>query len=74
VVLTQAATVLLEDKVVVTDRPVRIEMGPNTLTGVGMRMDSQSRQLQVDSRVRGHIAPRDGAPGAPPGHPPGDGR
>ena len=74
VVLTQAATVLLEEKVVLTDQPVEIEMGPNRLTGIGMRMDSQSRQLQVDSRVRGHIAPRDGAPGAPPGQPAGNGR
>jgi lipopolysaccharide export system protein LptC len=46
----------------VTDQPVDIRMGPNTLSGVGMRLDSQTRQLQVDSRVRGHIAPRDGAP------------
>ena len=66
VALTQAATVLLEEKVVLTDQPVDIEMGPNTLSGVGMRLDSQTRQLQVDSRVRGHIAPRDGTP---TGHP-----
>ena len=59
--LTQAATVLLDEKVVLTDQPVRIEMGPNTLTGIGMRLDSQTRQLQVDSRVRGHLAPREGA-------------
>ena len=62
VVLTEAATVLLEDKVVVTDRPVDIKMGLDTLKGVGMRLDSQTRQLQVDSRVRGHIAPRGGDP------------
>lgn len=62
VALTQAATVLLDEKVVFTDQPVRIEMGPNILTGIGMRLDSQTRQLQVDSRVRGHLAPRDGAP------------
>ena len=62
VVLTQAATVLLEEKVVVTDQPVHIQMGPNTLEGVGMRLDSQTRQLQVDSQVRGHIAPREGDP------------
>ncbi len=62
VALTEQATVLLEEKVVLTDQPVDIRMGPNRLTGVGMQLDSQSRQLQVDSRVRGHIAPRDDNP------------
>lgn len=62
IVLTDAATVLVQEKVVLTDRPVDIRMGPNTLAGVGMRLDSKTRQLQVDSRVKGHIAPRDGAP------------
>ena len=74
VVLTQAATILLDEKVIVTDQPVEIDMGPNRLTGVGMRMDSQTRRLQVDSRVKGFIAPRDGAPGAAPGQPAGSGR
>jgi lipopolysaccharide export system protein LptC len=60
--LTQQATVLLEEKVVITDQPVDIRMGPNRLAGVGMRLDSQSRQLQVDSRVKGYIAPREGSP------------
>jgi lipopolysaccharide export system protein LptC len=63
VVLTEAATVLIEEKVVLTDQPVAITMGPNRLNGVGMRLDSQSRQLQVDSQVRGHIAPPDASPG-----------
>lgn len=65
-VLTEQATVLLEEKVVLTDQPVDIRMGPNRLTGVGMRLDSQSRQLQVDSRVKGHIAPREGIPNGNP--------
>jgi lipopolysaccharide export system protein LptC len=60
VALTQAATVLLEEKVVLTNQPVNIRMGPNTLAGVGMRLDSRTRQLQVDSQVKGHIAPREG--------------
>jgi lipopolysaccharide export system protein LptC len=60
VVLTEAATVLLEEKVVVTDQPVDIRMGPNTLTGIGMRLDSETRQLQLDSQVRGQIAPAAG--------------
>lgn len=62
VVLTEEATVLLEEKLVLTDQPVDIRMGSNTLSGVGMRMDSQSRQLQVNSQVRGHVAPRDANP------------
>jgi lipopolysaccharide export system protein LptC len=70
VVLTDAATVLLQEKVVLTDRPVDIQMGPNTLAGIGMRLDSQSRQLQVDSRVKGYIAPRDGNPAGKPVQPP----
>jgi lipopolysaccharide export system protein LptC len=66
VVLTEAATVLLEEKVVLTDQPVDIRMGANTLTGVGMRLDSETRQLQVDSSVRGRIAPADGSPAGEP--------
>jgi lipopolysaccharide export system protein LptC len=69
-VLTEQATVLLEEKVVQTDQPVDIHMGPNRLTGVGMRLDSQSRQLQVDSQVRGHIAPREGNPNGDPAQSP----
>ena len=66
VVLTEAATVLLEEKVVVTDQPVDIRMGPNTLAGTGMRLDSETRQLQVDSRVKGRIEPAErNAAGSP---------
>lgn len=54
---TDQATVLLDDKIVQTDRPVEIDLGPNRLDGVGMRLDGQTRQLQVDSRVRGTLAP-----------------
>lgn len=54
---TDQATVLLDDKIVRTDRPVEIDLGPNRLDGVGMRLDGQTRQLQVDSRVRGTLAP-----------------
>lgn len=73
-VLTEQATVLLEEKVVLTDQPVDIRMGPNTLAGVGMRLDSQSRQLQVDSRVKGHIAPREGPPNGNPAKSPENSR
>jgi len=66
VVLTEQATVLLEEKVVLTDQPVDIRMGLDRLAGVGMRLDSQLRQLQVDSRVKGHIAPREGTPNGNP--------
>ncbi len=58
---TDQATVLLDEKIIETDRPVEIELGPNRLNGTGMRLDSQSRQLRVDSRVRGTLAPETGA-------------
>lgn len=69
-VLTEQATVLLEEKIVLTDQPVDIHMGPNRLAGVGMRLDSESRQLQVDSQVRGQIAPREGIPNGNPAQSP----
>ncbi|NLD56172.1 MAG: LPS export ABC transporter periplasmic protein LptC [Burkholderiaceae bacterium] len=72
IVLTSAATVLFEEKVVWSDAPVRIEMGGDVLTGIGMRLDSQTRQLQVDSRVRGLIAPRERTEGS--GQPPASSR
>jgi len=74
VAITEQATVLLDEKVVLTDRPVDIQMGPNRLTGVGMQLDSQSRQLQVDSQVRGQIAPRDGNPNGNPAQSPENSR
>ena len=54
---TDQATVFIDDKVIQTDRPVEIDLGPNRLTGTGMRLDGETRQLQVDSRVRGTLAP-----------------
>ena len=54
---TTEATVYIDDKVVVTDQAVQIDLGPNHLDGVGMRLDGQTRELQVDSRVRGTLAP-----------------
>ncbi len=71
-VLTSTATVLFDEKVVWSDAPVRIEMGGDVLTGIGMRLDSQTRQLQVDSRVRGLIAPRERTEGS--GQPPASSR
>lgn len=59
---TDEARVYLEEKVIQTDRPVEIELGPHRLEGVGMRLDGQTRQLQVDSRVRGALAPDAGRP------------
>ncbi|MET0506769.1 MAG: LPS export ABC transporter periplasmic protein LptC [Burkholderiaceae bacterium] len=58
---TDQATVLFDEKIIETDRPVEIELGPNRLNGTGMRLDGQSRQLRVDSRVRGTLAPETGA-------------
>ncbi len=54
---TDAATVLIDDKIVQTDRPVQIELGPHKLDGTGMMLDGQTRQLRVDSLVRGVLAP-----------------
>lgn len=54
---TDQALVHLDDKIVETGRPVEIDLGPNRLDGVGMRLDGQTRQLQLDSRVRGTLAP-----------------
>jgi lipopolysaccharide export system protein LptC len=59
---TDQATVLLDEKIIETDRPVEIELGPNRLNGTGMRLDGQTRQLRVDSRVRGMLAPETTAP------------
>ncbi|MGE0797735.1 MAG: LPS export ABC transporter periplasmic protein LptC [Lautropia sp.] len=67
VAVTDAATVLIPQKIIVTDQPVDIRMGDNRLTGIGMQLDSDRRQLQVDSRVRGEIAP--GPREAPPPSP-----
>lgn len=55
---TTRATVLLDEKVIVTDQPVDIELGSSRLKGTGMRLDSQSRRLDVDANVRGQLAPR----------------
>ncbi len=58
---TDRATVLLEERVVTTDRPVEIEIGPDRLAGTGMRLESESRRLEIDAAVRGTIAPRPAA-------------
>ena len=54
---TDQAMVYLDDNIIQTDRPVEIDLGPNRLDGVGMRLEGKTRQLQVDSRVRGTLAP-----------------
>jgi lipopolysaccharide export system protein LptC len=59
---TDAATVLIDDRIIQTDRPVEIELGANRLDGTGMTLDGQTRQLRVDSLVRGTLAPGSGAP------------
>lgn len=59
---TDAATVLINDRIIQTDRPVEIELGLNRLDGTGMTLDGQTRQLRVDSLVRGTLAPGTGAP------------
>ena len=59
---TDQATVYINEKVIQTARPVQIDLGPNRLDGTGMRLDGQTRELRVDSRVRGTLAPDVGRP------------
>ncbi len=40
-----------------TTYPVEIRRGTTSLTGVGMEFDNSSRQLRLDSRVRGYWQP-----------------
>lgn len=63
VVTTSAATVLINDQIVLTDQPVNIAHGANRLAGTGMQLNSQTRQLTLDSRVNGLIAPDTPVPG-----------
>lgn len=50
---TDHATVQIPEKIVRTDARVEMTMGDDRLEGVGMQLDSDGRQLQLDSRVRG---------------------
>jgi lipopolysaccharide export system protein LptC len=49
---TDYALVLADQDIVRTDRPVRIMQGANLLSGVGMELNNEARQLRLDSNVR----------------------
>lgn len=55
---TTRATVLLDERIVTSGEPVEIEIGADRLSGTGMRLESESRRLEVESAVRATIAPR----------------
>lgn len=50
---TDYAIVYPDRDVVATDREVTVIQGGSRLTGVGMELDNRTRELRVDSRVRG---------------------
>lgn len=52
---TQAVTVDLVSKIIRTDQPVEMMAGDNRLSGVGLEIREQSRQLDFQSRVQGHF-------------------
>lgn len=52
-VRTDHLVIFSDTEIARTDRPVTIERGTSTLTGVGMEFDNSARSLTVDSRVRG---------------------
>jgi LPS export ABC transporter protein LptC len=56
-VRTDHVIIYSDTEIAKTDRPVTIERGGSTLTGVGMEFDNSARSLTVDSRVRGTWQP-----------------
>jgi lipopolysaccharide export system protein LptC len=50
---TDHVVIYSDTEIAKTDRPVTIERGGSTLTGVGMQFDNPARSLTVDSQVRG---------------------
>lgn len=52
---TQAVTVDLVGRVIRTDEPVEVTSGDNRLSGVGLEIREQSRQLDFRNRVQGHF-------------------
>jgi lipopolysaccharide export system protein LptC len=50
---TDHLLLLTEEDIARTDRPVRIEYGRSSLTGVGMEFNNATRVLTVRSKVRG---------------------
>lgn len=56
-VTTPHATVHLDEQVVTTDAPVRVESGADTMTGMGMRFDAVDRTIDLQSDVHTVIYP-----------------
>jgi len=56
-VRTDHVIIYSDTEIARTDRPVTIERGDSTLTGVGMEFDNSARSLTVESRVRGTWQP-----------------
>jgi len=50
---------MIDDDVVVTDKPVEIALGSSILTGTGMYINNATREFRLSSKVRGtYLAPR----------------
>ena len=54
---TDFAIVLPDRDLVQTDRPVQIRLGEHRLDGVGMELNTATRQLRLDSRVSAVLQP-----------------
>lgn len=50
---TDQVTLLPEEDIARTDRPVRVLLGASSLTGTGMEFDNAARTLKVRSKVHG---------------------
>jgi lipopolysaccharide export system protein LptC len=68
---TEYAIVYPERDLIRTDREVTVIQGGSRLTGVGMELDNRSRELRVDSRVRGVWQAPERAPATAAGAPRG---
>lgn len=49
---TEALTVFPESDRMETDRPVRVELGQSVMTGVGMKANNATRQIDVSQRLQ----------------------
>ena len=55
---TQALTVFTEEDQMKTDQPVEIVSAGSTMTGTGLFIDNTERRIQVPSRARIVLPPR----------------
>ncbi len=51
-VRTDLVTFELDEDMIVTDRPVQVTQADSVLTGIGMRMDTAARKLQLNRDVK----------------------